>query len=88
MINELVRMMLLSEPDQYGQVHPDETPELVRAKLQDLEGEIAKIPKEEKEAFEQAKVKCPGQLTEAFKLMFLRCELFIADVSVVFGAFV
>jgi len=88
MINELVRMMLLSEPDQYGQVHPDETPELVRAKLQDLEGEIAKIPKEEKEAFEQAKVKCPGQLTEAFKLMFLRCEVFIADVSVVFGAFV
>jgi hypothetical protein len=69
------------EPDQYGQVHPNETEALITSKLQDFEVEIAKLPKEQKAAFEQAKTKCPELLTTDFKLMFLRCEVFNADVS-------
>lgn len=68
-----------SEPDEYGQIHPNETPSLVRSRLEDLEFEVAKIHK--KDAYQQAQVQCPNQLTVAFKLMFLRCEVFNADVS-------
>lgn len=67
-----------SEPDEYGQIHPSETPSLLRSKLEDFEFEVAKIHK--KDAYQQAQVQCPDQLTEAFKLMFLRCEVFNADV--------
>lgn len=70
-----------NKPDQYGQVHPDETPQLIKAKLMDLAVELEKMPEDKKVAFEQAKVKCPDQLTDDFNLMFLRSEVFNVDVS-------
>lgn len=72
-------MFASSAPDEYGHVHPNETQSLVRSKLEDLELELAKLSK--KDAYEQAQTKCPDQLTDAFKLMFLRCEVFDAIVS-------
>jgi hypothetical protein len=76
---------LLSVPDQYGHLHPIETPDLVRSKLKDLEVEIAKLDKEVKEAYHEAQTKCPDLITDEFKLIFLRCELFNAEVSTLYS---
>jgi len=67
-------------PDIYGQLHPVETPELIARKREELEAEIAKLA--DKKNLEEAQKKCPQLLTDDFKLMFLRCEVFNADVSV------
>lgn len=75
-------------PDLYGQVHPDETDEMVAAKLQALDEQVAKLLLTDNkkdaslEPLRQAQIKCPHLLTRDFKLMFLRCEVFNADVSV------
>lgn len=66
-------------PDQYGQIHPIETDELIAAKRQEFETELAKIS--EKQNVEMAQQRCPELLTDDFKLMFLRCEVFQANVS-------
>ena len=72
----------VTEPDEYGQVHPHETPELIQSKLKEFEEELAKIDDETRASADQAKAKCAdGMLTDDFKLMFLRCEIFNADVS-------
>ena len=68
--------------DPYGQKHPDETPELIKSKLEELEKEIDKLPKAKKKSWLTAKQKCPDLTDdEKFRLMFLRCEVFNADVS-------
>jgi hypothetical protein len=69
------------EFDFYGQSHPNETPELIKTKLKELNDELDKDSIDSKAAFEQAKLKCPDQLTPEFKLVFLRCEVFNVDVS-------
>ena len=71
-----------TEPDEYGQVHPHETPELIQDKLKEFEEELAKLPDDVRASADQAKEKCAeGILTDDFKRMFLRCEIFNADVS-------
>ena len=69
------------QPDIYGQVHPIETPALIKSKLAEMEEEIEKLPEERKVSLNLAKEKCPQLLTDSFKLQFLRCEVFRAKVS-------
>jgi hypothetical protein len=71
----------MTEEDIYGQRHPTETPELIAAKLTELQAEIEKLPTEDTQGWTQAKSKCPNLVDDDFKLMFLRCEVFNADVS-------
>ena len=74
-------MIPMTPPDQYGQRHPIESDAMITRKLVDLESEIMKISKEKRAAYSLAKDRCPELLTDEFKLMFLRSEVFNADVS-------
>lgn len=66
-------------PDQYGQVHPIETKELIARKLQEFEKCVEAIQK--KRCLLQAQQRCPELLTADFKLMFLRCDCFDAALA-------
>ena len=68
-------------PDVYGQVHPEETDDMIAQKLRAFEEEVEKLPADTKKSIQQAQEKCPELLTKEFKLMFLRSEVFNADVS-------
>lgn len=68
-------------PDQYSQKHPVESPELIQAKLKELEDELEAISENDKKTYSEALKKCPELITEKEKLMFLRCEVFNTDVS-------
>lgn len=67
--------------DMYGQVHPDETPELISSSLSKLEVELSQLPSDNKKAWEQAKERCPDLVDDKHKLMFLRCEVFAVDLA-------
>lgn len=69
-----------SEPDIYGQVHPNETEELIAAKIREFESVVEKISDKKKKCLLQAQIRCPELLTDDFKLCFLRCDLFDAKV--------
>lgn len=68
-------------PDVYGQVHPNETPELVKRKRVEFEEEVAKLPAEICGNLRKAQEVCPEFLTDDFKLKFLQCEVFNADLA-------
>lgn len=68
----------MTEPDRFGQSHPLENPDLIAAKMKELELELEKFS--EKDDYQQAETKCPD-LVNSFKRAFLRCEVFNADVS-------
>lgn len=68
-------------PDVYGQLHPVETVDLIERKRTEFEQELGKLSTNVKTSLSQAEEKCPGLVTEDFKLKFLRCEVFNADVS-------
>lgn len=70
-------------PDRYGQLHPVETDDLIRVKLDAFETELDKVSDAIKATVSRARVECPELLTRDFKLMFLRSEVFNADVSFV-----
>jgi hypothetical protein len=80
--------------DVYGQLHPKETPELIAQKLTEMESEIEKLAadtsttKQNCLQLQQAQKRCPELLTDGFKLMFLRCEVFNANVSYICCAFI
>lgn len=69
--------------DIYGQVHPVETKELVASKLSEFDAQLSKI--RANDAILQAQEKCSELLTDAFKLQFLRCELFDIEVCMYSG---
>jgi hypothetical protein len=72
--------------DIYGQLHPHETPELITQKLTEMESEIKQLlmaanTTTKSASLQQALYTCPELLTDDFKLLFLRCEVFNAHVS-------
>jgi len=68
-------------PDIYGQSHPIETPALIAEGFANLERELGKIPMKDKTAYIRAAKECPDVVNDAHKLMFLRCEVFNADLA-------
>jgi len=72
-------------PDIYGQVHPEETLDLVNNRIAAFDKAVkavTKVESEQNKCLLQATSKCPELLSEKFKLLFLRCEVFNVDLAV------
>lgn len=66
----------------YGQIHPVETPELIGHGQAALQDELEKLSSEKKQGWLKAKEKCPDIVNdEQHTLLFLRCEVFNADLA-------
>jgi hypothetical protein len=74
-------------PDKFGQLHPIENPELVAQQLEAFNDHVKALPESHKQALLQAQTKCPHLLTDNFHLMFLRSEVFNAEVSTTLAPF-
>ena len=79
------REAIQTKPDVYGQVHPDETPAKIRTALEEfdlaVQQRVATNAKKDGSLI-LALSRCPELLTDDFKLMFLRCEVFQVDKAV------
>mmetsp|Transcript_10935 Transcript_10935/g.22871 ORF Transcript_10935/g.22871 Transcript_10935/m.22871 type:complete len:119 (-) Transcript_10935:578-934(-) len=65
----------------YGQQPPkEETPEFLSSSFAELDRELDNLPEEKKAGWLKAKEKCPELVGEGHRLMFLRCEVFRADI--------
>jgi len=73
--------MMTEHRDIYGQIHPVETPNLLKESLKEFETEVEQIKPEKSASLRMAQQKCPQLLTDDFKLMFLRCECFRVKVG-------
>jgi len=69
-------------PDIYGQMHPIETPELLKSRLRDFDRAVEKQATQAKASLLKAQRRCPELLTNEFKLMFLRAECLTVDLAV------
>lgn len=67
--------------DMYAQVHPIETPELIATGLAKLQKELNLLPAKDTAVFHRATIESPELVDDAHRLMFLRCELFNADLA-------
>mmetsp|Transcript_24171 Transcript_24171/g.27594 ORF Transcript_24171/g.27594 Transcript_24171/m.27594 type:complete len:326 (-) Transcript_24171:142-1119(-) len=65
----------------YGQIIPEESPQFVESKLNELQIELDKIQNAEKADWTMAMANCPQLCDDKFKLMFLRCEGFNIDLA-------
>ena len=65
-------------PDIFGQVHPVESPGLIRSKLAEFHTQLNALPSNPN----VAKAKEKGLHTDRFILQFLRCEVFNTDLAV------
>jgi hypothetical protein len=72
--------IIRGEPDVYGQTHPVESSELIQSKLDEFEDELQKLPTDQLEALRMAQEQCPELLSNEFKLIFLRCDVFQPQV--------
>jgi len=68
-------------PDQYGQMHPKETPELVIAKMEEMDRALESMAMEEKIMYSTALQRCPDLVRYEERLKFLRCEVFHAELA-------
>jgi hypothetical protein len=73
---------MTAAPDTYGQVHPLETPELLREKLAEFDDLVSRMPHKSAASLRVAERRCPELLTNGFKLMFLRADVFDTARSV------
>jgi hypothetical protein len=69
------------QADVYGQLHPVESEELIAAQRQKFEDELDLMTSDKKKSLLQAQETCPQLLTDDFKLLFLRCEVFNAKLA-------
>lgn len=71
-------------PDRFGQVHPVETPEILTKKLKEFDEQVSRETATRtpaNAALLQAMEESPELLTNDFKLMFLRCDVFHVPIS-------
>lgn len=67
-------------PDIYGQQHPIESDELIERSIAQFDENVAHLSEKKRTSVSRAEDECPELLTNDLKLMFLRCEVFNAEV--------
>lgn len=71
-----------TDPDQYGQEHPIETPELISSSLSLLVVELANIRRSDRQYLVEAEEKYPELAkSDEHRILFLRCEMFNVDLA-------
>ena len=70
----------LLDADIYGQRHPVESETLIKSKLLEFGSSIKKLGPSRLKNVSAAELRCPELVSACFKLVFLRCECFDAEV--------